>query len=531
MGSSESCCRKDDIGTATSKESKETIHAAAAIEVEAGPDDLECDTPEIQVEEEELEEPEEPQPQEPDLSLDPRLLRGISLKKSLRNFGRVWKTAPSELVATDHAYLSRITSDVDRFDVFLSHTWKTSGRLKYWALLLGSAWPTVILSWCILTMLTAILTAARVLPATGFYPAESYNFQNWAEIGPWMRISGILGFLLGFIAAPFACQRSEIVFVDVVSINQADPELTKRGVYGLAGFLSKSAELRVLWSPPLFSRLWCIFELAAFRKANPNGRIVLAPLYVEALFGILYVGLGCLMLTFLIIQQLGIGAIVQSIVALCPAFPVVHYIRKTLQEKRRLLAELQRFDLEQARCLNEFDRDFIHARISEWYGSREAFTEHVRGPLYEELSAPLSNMEVPVAYWVLVALLESSSLLEFQLAYYRGGAPLETLLAQFFASVLGAVLWRIVVMRVALVLCDYFSHPGSSCCINLLKTFFVWFVTVAFMSLSFQVTYVAERQGPMVALAAALIAAVCVFLALGGWSWITRRCRVGHDPS
>ena len=32
MGSGESCCRKDDIGTATSKESKETIHAAAAIE-------------------------------------------------------------------------------------------------------------------------------------------------------------------------------------------------------------------------------------------------------------------------------------------------------------------------------------------------------------------------------------------------------------------------------------------------------------------------------------------------------------------
>ena len=31
----------------------------------------------------------------------------------------------------------------------------------------------------------------------------------------------------------------------------------------------------------------------------------------------------------------------------------------------------------------------------------------------------------------------------FQLAYYRGGAPLETLLAQFFASVLAAVLWRI----------------------------------------------------------------------------------------
>lgn len=30
--------------------------------------------------------------------------------------------------------------------------------------------------------------------------------------------------------------------------------------------------------PRLFSRLWCIFELAAFRKANPKGKIVLAPL-------------------------------------------------------------------------------------------------------------------------------------------------------------------------------------------------------------------------------------------------------------
>lgn len=33
-----------------------------------------------------------------------------------------------------------------------------------------------------------------------------------------------------------------------------------------------------------------------------------------------------------------------------------------------------------------------------------------------------------------------------------------------------------VVLRFALVSSDYFSHPGSSCCINLLKTFFVWFM-------------------------------------------------------
>ena len=37
-------------------------------------------------------------------------------------------------------------------------------------------------------------------------------------------------------------------------------------------------------------------------------------------------------------------------------------------------------------------------------------------------------------------------------------------------------------------------------------------------------------SGPTVALADALIATFCVFLSFG-WSWITRRCRVGHDPS
>ena len=29
------------------------------------------------------------------------------------------------------------------------------------------------------------------------------------------------------------------------------------------------------------SRLWCVFELAAYRKANPDGKIRLAPLFVE----------------------------------------------------------------------------------------------------------------------------------------------------------------------------------------------------------------------------------------------------------
>ena len=81
----------------------------------------------------------------------------------------------------------------------------------------------------------------------------------------------------------------------------------ERGVYGIAGFLRISQELRILFSGPYFSRLWCldgtwslwsvressvkqaigaqrrcIFEIAAYKKVNPSGKITFRPLLFEA---------------------------------------------------------------------------------------------------------------------------------------------------------------------------------------------------------------------------------------------------------
>lgn len=78
-------------------------------------------------------------------------------------------------------------------------------------------------------------------------------------------------------------QMQQICFLDVACIHQTDHELMERGVYGLGAFLKRSKELRILWSPPYLTRLWCIFELAAFRTANPNGTITLTPL-IESSF-------------------------------------------------------------------------------------------------------------------------------------------------------------------------------------------------------------------------------------------------------
>ena len=42
-----------------------------------------------------------------------------------------------------------------------------------------------------------------------------------------------------------------------VCIHQEDPDLTRRGVYGLGVYLRMSKELRVLWSSPYFTRPLC----------------------------------------------------------------------------------------------------------------------------------------------------------------------------------------------------------------------------------------------------------------------------------
>ena len=61
---------------------------------------------------------------------------------------------------------------------------------------------------------------------------------------------------------------------DVVSIHQRDDVLKERGIYGLGGFLKVSRELRVLWTTPYPTRLWCIslqiFVLPPTHPHPPN---------------------------------------------------------------------------------------------------------------------------------------------------------------------------------------------------------------------------------------------------------------------
>ena len=52
-----------------------------------------------------------------------------------------------------------------------------------------------------------------------------------------------------------------------------------------------------------------------------------------------------------------------------PLLVLTHLLRQNNMSKQKLISDLQSFDLEQALCRTDFDRQFIQRAIVEWYGS------------------------------------------------------------------------------------------------------------------------------------------------------------------
>ncbi len=112
---------------------------------------------------------------------------------------------------------------------------------------------------------------------------------------------------------------------------------------------------------------------------------------------------------------------------------------------------------------------FVHcfwvckAAILQWYGSKEQFTEYVRGPLALELLRTLSNNNVTITGYLLIVVSGPvATSLELCLSLWMGGAPWEAILSRFIGVVIGMdFLYISLVILVTMSMCDVFSKP---CC-------------------------------------------------------------------
>ncbi|CAE7304519.1 unnamed protein product, partial [Symbiodinium sp. CCMP2456] len=451
--------------------------------------------------------------------VDVDIVRGISLRGSLSGGGRIWRYSPDTWTPSDRMSLYEMSKKVSRFQVFLSHTWWTPGRWKVLSLSLQCGWHYVLLCWCLSIALCTGLCIADVLPMPLKYKASIMGFTDLCPMGFWNVLVSCFATVAGVISVPLwpaRCARSDISFVDVTSIHQEDQELKERGVYGIAGFLCISDELRILWSSPYLSRLWCVFELAAYKKVNPGGTITFRPLFIERTVCVMLASAYVFAALFLVARDVFGPGITTMAVAFaifaCPYAAGIYLLRMSFREKHQLISQLANFDLEDVHCAEQFDRDFIHAAIEKWYGSKRAFTEFVRQDLRKDVEKILAAKRLPRRYLLLLLLPILSCSMEFFLANWKGGAPRDVLLSFAIGILFGYDIFYVTACSLLMVyLCDILA-PKRCGCLDHLQTLFAIFLVVGLLSLGNQLSAQAYQGS---------LSGAVVFLVVSiGFAWL-----------
>ena len=160
------------------------------------------------------------------LEVDTEIARGLSLRESLRQGGRLWLTAPADLSDKSRAELWSRSRPVEHFDVFLSHTWMTPGKWKLLSLLFHSGSQKVLVIWFIIVLAVLSLAILGVLPAPWWIEAHAMEFKAMCPVGPWIELASFVATFAGFIAAPYlpsVLRPRDTCFLDVASIHQTEP--------------------------------------------------------------------------------------------------------------------------------------------------------------------------------------------------------------------------------------------------------------------------------------------------------------------
>jgi len=184
--------------------------------------------------------------------------------------------------------------------------------------------------------------------------------------------------------------------------------------------LKESQSLLVLWDVSYVTRLWCVFELAAFLhskgpKAKAAKCLQVCPVFVGPAFLAGHLGFSVLLLVFLISQipmlpwgglflaGLALPCLVllaDIVLAHCRSIEVMqHQVRGfTIEQSKSACCSRGHVDANGGPML--CDRRIILRCISAWFGSKEKFESMVRDQVLQVLVHQLANHVF--SYWRIV---------------------------------------------------------------------------------------------------------------------------------
>uniref|UniRef100_A0A7S0A022 Uncharacterized protein n=1 Tax=Pyrodinium bahamense TaxID=73915 RepID=A0A7S0A022_9DINO len=278
--------------------------------------------------------------------------------------------------------------------------------------------------------------------------ARICGWSGQVHWGMWCTLIGPavgLMFIFSSPAFPRFCGHDPVVFLDVACICQTDDTLKAAGIHALGGLLRRSRELHIMWSPEYFSRLWCVYELAAFLRINAGGGIRFRPIFIEVAILLYFVFNWLATVLFMACLMLDMSDLNMPLAAIAVGHLLLlhcmHLLRHYMRDKQELAKQLEAFDVRHAQCREGRDRAHILRSIQRWYGSEDHFNDQVRGQVRFELLQTLSATHLPY----LTAFANGSgaavcALLDCFVGLWRSGLPAPGL-ASFFVYATSSVLF------------------------------------------------------------------------------------------
>mmetsp|Transcript_1074 Transcript_1074/g.2340 ORF Transcript_1074/g.2340 Transcript_1074/m.2340 type:complete len:564 (+) Transcript_1074:109-1800(+) len=348
------------------------------------------------------------------------LLRAVPLRSILSRFGHV-------LVGSNGSEKTfQKSKPSQRISMFLSHSWSTPGYSKALGLMyVGNVRRACFISWAVaigLFISIATTDVGETLRGPGdLYFAGTDTIRKAPTI-----IAGIFPNLLFLIILVFGQNLplgETSCFLDKCCIHQTDVVKKREGVKLLSRFLQISDKLMILYHPDYMTRLWCVYELAAFRhlRGNVEGSIQFLPLRVPMSLLAMFV-----VHTFsgIAVQLAGPFFLSKSyaewVMRESPSdwIPLYYFATSTLtfllgfavvvpavfrsfqshiRDNVTLLRQLREFELSQTSCLFPSDREFVEGQIVKWFGSISNFEQVVRTDVADSVEKQVQS-QVPLRW-------------------------------------------------------------------------------------------------------------------------------------
>ena len=318
------------------------------------------------------------------LDLDEEQLRGISTTALLAGNGRLF-AQDAAVAREDPAGTYALSRPVPRLDYFISHAWRTARWPKFLCLLFYFNFNVSLGAYALgayLAFWWAVI-GFDSLPDVFIFPPTNLAFDASKIGSTWIcTLVSVLSLVVALLTAHW--WRPKSCFLDVCCIDQMDVSNKAKGISSLGALLDRSDRMVVVLDEHYMSRMWCIFELAAFAKRSSMARCDLVPLHMA---------LQRAALTVVVIVYPLITAALTPIfnylpkdagmalylplfaVTLAPPYALLLYAINQGRGTTLALRRLKDFKLDNVECYSASDREAIVSLIARWFADVSAIDD------------------------------------------------------------------------------------------------------------------------------------------------------------